>query len=120
MRADARCAWAQAQARAGRTSLDIEAHLLGCASCREVAGQYRWLAAELRGLGSVSASDDPSLVAAVGVRIDEHVRRLRRVRALATVAGGLVVAGVAGVATTAARRDRLSSTGSLGMAAARR
>jgi predicted anti-sigma-YlaC factor YlaD len=118
VRADARCAWVQAHARAGRTSVDVDAHLLGCDACREVTGQYRWLAAELRALAEVEASGSPALVAAIGRRIDDHVRRLRRVRAVATVAGGLVVAG-AGVATTVARRDRLAS-GALGMAGVRR
>ncbi len=119
MRADARCARVRAQARAGRTSLDAEAHLLGCAACREVAGQYRWLAAELRALAPAAVPDDPAVVAAIGGRIDQHVRRLRRARAVATVAGGLVVAGVAGVATTVARRDRLAA-GALGVVGARR
>lgn len=119
MRADARCARVQAEARAGRTSLDAEVHLLGCDACRDIAGQYLWLAAELRALASVPAPDDPAVVAAIGGCIDDHERRLRRVRAVATVGGGLVVAGLAGLATTVARRER-PATGPFGLVAARR
>lgn len=108
MRADGRCALVQALARSGRPLPPVAAaHVGRCEDCREVAGQFRWLAAELRALAPVATADDPALVSAIGRRIDAEARRLRRVRALATVAGGLAVAGVAGVASTVARRERL-------------
>jgi hypothetical protein len=108
VRADGRCALVQALARSGRVLPPVAAaHLGRCEPCREVAGQYRWLAAELRALAPTTVPDDPALVSSIGRRLDAERRRLRRVRALATVAGGLAVAGAAGVATTVARRDRV-------------
>ncbi len=59
---------------------------------------------ELHALRSWRGAEDPGLVEAIAKRVDAEIgRRLRRTWAIATVAGGLVVAGVAGVATHVAR-----------------
>ncbi len=100
----------RALARAHALTPTAELHLAGCESCREIAGQYRWLAAELRALGATTPPADESLVAAICDGIDRQSRRLRRARAAMTVAGGVVVASaatVAGLATMLARRERV-------------
>ena len=59
---------------------------------------------ELQALRGWRGTEDPGLVEAIAKRVDAEIgRQLRRTWAIATVAGGLVVAGAAGVATHMAR-----------------
>jgi len=89
--------------RGGGTPAGLDAstsaHVRRCPACRTSAQQYERLAGELRALRDLPAADDPSLVEAIARRVDDEIgRRLRRTWAIGTVAGGLAVAGAAGVA----------------------
>lgn len=110
--APGRCAMAEALLRgrggASRVEPWVAEHLRGCPACRRTAHEYATLARGLEALRDAPAPDDAGLFDAVARRIDDELRhRLRRTVALATVAGGLVVAGAAGVLARTARARTL-------------
>ena len=90
---------------------DCAAHVRTCADCSVRAQEYTHLAHDLRALRDRPAAADPRLVESIARRIDDEVgRRLRRSWAVATVAGGLAVAGVAGVAARVLRSRSVLGT----------
>jgi hypothetical protein len=115
--APGRCAAATAllrgRGRASRVAPEVADHLRTCAACRRTAHEYAALARGLEALAEVPAPDDPRLFDAIARRIDDELRRrLHRTWAVATVAGGLVVAGTAGAAAWAARTRTLATAAS--------
>lgn len=113
--APGRCAMAEALLRGRGSTSRVEPwvadHLRGCESCRRTAHEFATLARGLEALRDAPPPEDPGLFDAVARRIDDELRRrLRRSVALATVAGGLVVAG-AGVVARSARARALLTTG---------
>ncbi len=86
-------------------------HLLHCASCRRTAHDYARLAGELRALRDGYSVDESGVVESIARLVDAEIgRRLRRTWAIATVAGGLVVAASAGVVAHLVREHGLPAS----------
>lgn len=114
--APGRCAMAEGllrgRGRASRVDPWVAAHLRECEACRRTAHEYATLARGLETLADAAAPADPPLLDAIARRIDDELRhRLRRTVALATVAGGLVVAGAAGLVARTARSRAMLGAG---------